>query len=150
MEEILCSERISPFLHSCCEENILLFSVHNLALDVSLFLTRGLLLEKIGECIKTNPCDLQRNYHGHEIVLNQIKDNMLGLCLILIEFYFPLFGGSILYHLGYITIKVMLFKNVQYSFLPCDEVASTFEVVFRLNKNQCHGCNILLKYSLYT
>ena len=85
MEEILCSERISPFIHSFHEDNILPFSVHKIALDVPLFLTRGLLLENIGECIKTLPCDLQRNDHGHEIVLNQIKDDMLHLFLILIE-----------------------------------------------------------------
>ena len=53
MEERLCSERISPFLHSFHEDKFLIFSVHNLALDAPLFLTRGLLLENIGECIKT-------------------------------------------------------------------------------------------------
>ena len=79
MEEILCGERISLFLHSFHEENILLFSVYKLALDAPLFLTRGLLLENIGECIKTLPCGLQHNDHGHEIVLNRIKDDMFGI-----------------------------------------------------------------------
>ena len=68
MEEVLCSEIISLFLHSSCEENILLFSVHNLSLDVPIFLTQGFLLENIGECIKTLPCSVQRNDHGHDIV----------------------------------------------------------------------------------
>ena len=121
MEELLCSERISPFLHYFRKDKILLFSVHNLALDAPLFLTRGLLLEKIGECIETIPCGLQWNDHGHEIVLNQIKDDILILCLINLEVDSPFIGGRILYHSGHGSIKIMLFKNIQHPLFPCVE-----------------------------
>ena len=117
MEELLFSENIYLFLHSFHEDKILLFSVLNLALYAPLSLTRGIFLENIGECIKTLPCGLQQNDHGHEIVFNRIKDDMLGLCLILLEFDSPFVGGRIIYHCGYITIKVMFFKNIQHPFL---------------------------------
>ena len=97
----LFSESISLFLHSFLKDNILIFSAHNHDLYVPLFLTKGLLLEKIGECIKTLPCGLQRNDHGHAIVLNRIKDDMLGLCLILLEVDSPFIGGRLLYHSGH-------------------------------------------------
>ena len=141
MEKLLFSERISPFLHSCCEGMILLFNVHNLYLDATLVLNRCLLLKNNGECIKTLPCSLQRNDHGHEFVLNWIKDDMIGLLFILLEVDSPFIGGRILYHCGYITIKVMLFKNIQHPFLPCVEVGSTFKLVFQLDGDWCHGSN---------
>ena len=147
MEELLCTKMISSFLHSFCEESIILFSVHILALYVPLFLTRGILLEKTGECIKTLPCGLQQIDHGHEIVLNRIKNDMLSYCLILFEVDSPFNGGRLLFHYGYITIKVMLFKNIQHPCLPCVEVGSTFKAVFRLNKDRCHGYNIFLNSS---
>ena len=143
-----CSERISPFIHSFCEDKILIFSSHNLALYVSLFLTKGLLLENIGECIKTLPCGLQQNNHGHEIFLNRIKDNIIGILFILLEVYSPFIGGSLLYHYGYITNKVILFKNIQHPCLPCVEVGSTFKAIFRSNGYCCHGCNILFNTSI--
>ena len=150
MEDIICSERISPLLHYFHEDKILIFSVQNLALDAPLFLNLRLLLKKIGECIKTLPCNFQRNNHGHEISLNRIKDDMLGLLFILLEFDSPFIGGRILYHCGCITIKVMLFKNIQHPYLPCVEVESTFKEVFRSNEDRCHGCNILLNSSSST
>ena len=139
MEELLCSERLSPFLHPCREDIILLFTAYNLALDAPLFLTQGLLFETIGECIKTLPCGVQRNDHGHEIVFDRIKDDMLGICMILIKVDSPLICGRLLYHCGYITIKVMLFKNIQHPCLPCVEVGSTLEEVFWLNIDWFHG-----------
>ena len=104
---------------------------------------------KILVCIKTLPCGLQRNDHGHEIVLNRIKDGMLSLWLILLEVDSRFIGGMILYHFGYITIKIMLFKNIQHPCLPCVEVGSTFKAIFRPNEDRCHGCNILLNSSRY-
>ena len=112
MGEILCRIRIFPFLHYFHEDKIIFFSVHNIYLDVPLFLNRGLLLENIGECIKILPCSIQQNDHGPEIVLNWIKYYVLILCLILLEVDFPFIGVSLLYHYGYITIKVMLFNNI--------------------------------------
>ena len=130
IEDLLCSERIYPFLHSCNEGNILLVSANNLYFDAPLFLNWGLLLENIGECIKALPCGLHRNDHQHEILLNKIKDDVFFLLFILLQFDFPLYGGRLLFHWGYITIKEIIFKNVQYSCIPCDEVGSTFEAVF--------------------
>ena len=150
MEELLCSERIYPFLHSCREEKILIFSVHKLALYTPLFLTRWILLEKIGKCIKTPPSGLKQNDHGHEIVLNRIKDGMLSLLSILLEVDSRFIGGMILYHFGYITIKIMLFKNIQHPCLPCVEVGSTFKVVFWPSRDWWHSCNIFPNSSRYT
>ena len=84
MEELPCSENIYPFLHSFREDKILLFNVHNIALDATLSLNQGLFLENIDECIKTLPCGLQQNDHGHEIVLKQIKYDIICLCLIIL------------------------------------------------------------------
>ena len=89
------------YLYSFYEEKSILFSVHNLALDAPLFLTRGLLIENNGECIKTIPCGLEQNDHGHEIVLNQIKYDILGILIILLEVDSPFIGGKILYHSGH-------------------------------------------------
>ena len=101
MEERICSEGIYHFLHYFHEDNILIFSVHNLTLDAPISLTRGLLLENIGECIKTLPCGLQRNDHGQEFVLNLIKYDILGLFLIHLEFDSPFIGGRLLYQSGH-------------------------------------------------
>ena len=132
--ELLCSGKIYPFIHSFCEDNIFLFSVPKFSLDAPLLLTEGLLLENIFESIKKLPCGLQWNDYGHKIFLYQIKDDMLGLYLILLEFDSPFIGGRLLFHYGYITIKVMLFKNIQHPILPCVEFGTTFKVVFWLNK----------------
>ena len=82
--------------------------------------------------------------------LTKIKYDMIGLCLIVLEFDSSFFGGMLLYHFVYITIKVMLFKNIQHPFLPCVEVGSTFKAIFWLNEDRCHGCNIFLNSSRST
>ena len=99
---------ISLFLNYCHEDNIILFGVHNLFLDVPHLLTQGLLLENIGECIKTLPCIIQQNYDGHNIILNQIKYDRIGILLILLEVYSSFIGGRLLFQCGYITIKVII------------------------------------------
>ena len=89
MKDLLRSEMLSPFLHSCHEDKILLFSVHNLCLDVPLFLTQGLLLENIGDCIKYLPCGLNIMIVDMRLYLTEPKMICLAFALFLLNLIHP-------------------------------------------------------------
>ena len=93
-------------------------------------------------------CRLQWCDRQHEVFFHGVIYDPLWLCLILLVIGSSWICNRFFDHRGHKRIMIMLFENVDHSFLPCVEVWCAFKSIFWLDGFRFHFFNIfsMLQY----